>query len=105
MRRRDWDGAGVVYFTQARWLYEHEPDKPYADFLRLAHEAAVLDFRGRRHHRRVAIEARRCCEACLAHHGEEFSFARALEERPLPIAECTLDWCTCTWRGIPVRGR
>jgi hypothetical protein len=97
---RDWDGAGVVYHAQARWLYEHEPDHDHADLQRLAHEARIVDLRSRRHHRRVAIEAP-CCGACDARDGEEFSFARALEESPLPNEACTLRWCTCSWRGIP----
>lgn len=103
--KRDWDGAGVVYHTQARWLFEHEPGHDHRALQRLAHDAAVLDFQKRRHHRRVAIDARRCCEACRPLDGEEFSFARALEAGPLPNPACELGWCTCTWRGIPVKGR
>jgi len=99
---RDWDGAGVVYHAQARWLYEHEPDHDHSDLQRSAHEARIVDLRSRRHHRRVAIEAR-CCDACAIRDGEEFSFARALEESPLPQEVCTLRWCTCSWRGIPNR--
>ena len=99
---RDWDGAGVAYLAQARWLYEHEPDHEHNDLLRNAHEARIVDLRSRRHHRRVAIDAR-CCPACNERDGEEFSFALALEESPLPNVACEERWCSCTWRGITAR--
>lgn len=102
---RDWDGAGIVYHAQARWLHDYEPDHHYQDTLRLAHSAAVLDLQKRRHHRRVAIDSKRCCTACAERDGEEFSFQRALQEAPLPFDACERDWCSCTWRGIPLRGR
>lgn len=102
---RDWDGAGLVYLAQARWLHEHEPGQDFREPLRLAHQAAVLDIQKRRHHARVAIEGRRCCSTCAALDGEEFSFARALEDSPIPNPSCEHAWCACTWRGVPLRGR
>ena len=104
---RDWDGAGLVYLAQARWLHEHEPGQDFREPLKLAHHAAVLDLQKRRHHARVAIEARRCCPTCAALDGEEFSFSRAIEDSPIPNPSCEHGWCACTWRGVPLprRGR
>jgi len=102
---RDWDGAGLVYLAQARWLHEHEPGQDFRQPLRLSHQAAVLDLQKRRHHARVAVDARRCCVTCAVLDGEEFSFARALEESPIPNPSCERGWCTCTWRGVPLRKR
>jgi hypothetical protein len=104
-RARDWDGAGLVYLAQARWLHEHEPGTDHQESLRLAHNAAVLDIQKRRHHARVAVDSKRCCPACAAIDGEEYSFARALEESPIPNPACELSWCKCTWRGIPIERR
>lgn len=101
-RARDWDGAGLVYLAQARWLFEHERGADHNESLRLAHSAAVLDIQKRRHHARVAVEGKRCCPACAVLDGQEFSFARALEDAPIPNAACELPWCKCTWRGIPL---
>lgn len=99
-RARDWDGAGLVYLAQARFLFEHEPDADYRESLRLAHSAAVLDIQKRKHHARVAVEGKRCCPACAELDGEEFSFARAVEDTPIPNPACELPWCKCTWRGV-----
>ncbi len=101
-RARDWDGAGLVYLAQARWLHEHEPGADHTESLRLAHNAAVLDIQKRKHHARVAVEGKRCCPSCAVLDGEEFSFARALEDSPIPNPTCELPWCKCTWRGIPL---
>ncbi|MSP21869.1 MAG: hypothetical protein EXR66_02435 [Dehalococcoidia bacterium] len=102
---RDWDGAGLVYLAQARWLHEHEPGQDFREPLRLAHQAAVLDIQKRRHHARVAIEGRRCCATCATLDGEEFSFAHAIEEAPIPNHACEHHWCACTWRGVPLPRR
>lgn len=99
-RARDWDGAGLVYLAQARWLHAHEPAADYRESLRLAHSAAVLDIQKRKHHARVAVEGKRCCPACAELDGAEYSFARAVEEGPIPNAACELPWCKCTWRGV-----
>ncbi|MCC6237788.1 MAG: hypothetical protein IT299_09475 [Dehalococcoidia bacterium] len=105
-RARDWDGAGLVYLVQARWLHDHEPGVDFSEPLRLAHSAAVLDIQKRKHHARVAIDGKRCCPACAELDGEEYSFARAIEEGPIPNATCELGWCKCTWRGVlPERRR
>lgn len=105
-RARDWDGAGLVYLVQARWLHDHEPGVDFSEPLRLAHSAAVLDIQKRKHHARVAIESRRCCPACAEIDGEEYSFSRAVEEGPIPNPACELRWCKCTWRGVvPERRR
>ena len=102
---RDWDGAGLVYLAQARWLHEHEPGQDFRQPLRLSHEAAVLDLQKRRHHARVAVDAKRCCTTCAVLDGEEFSFSRAREESPIPNPSCERGWCTCTWRGVPLPRR
>jgi hypothetical protein len=104
-RARDWDGAGLVYLAQARYLHEHEPATDYRDALRLAHSAAVLDIQKRRHHARVAVDSKRCCPTCAQIDGEEYSFARAVEETPIPNPACELSWCRCTWRGVPLERR
>ena len=102
---RDWDGAGLVYLAQARWLHEQEPGQDFREPLRLSHQAAVLDLQKRRHHARVAVDSRRCCAACAALDGQEFSFSRALEDSPIPNPSCERDWCRCTWRGVPLPKR
>ena len=99
---RDWDGVCTTYSAQARWLFEQEPDRPHREFQRLASAAQVHDYRERGNHRRVAIDAH-CCPTCDASAGREYSFAQALEERPLPNPDCERSWCSCSWVGIPVR--
>lgn len=99
---RDWDGVCATYSAQARWLFEQEPDRPHHEFQRLASAAQVHDYQMRGHHRRVAIDAH-CCPTCDASAGQEYSFAQALEELPLPNPDCELSWCSCSWLGSPVR--
>jgi len=47
--------------------------------------------------KQVTISTRSCCDACHVLEGKEYTFGDALNEAPLPQAQCEWDWCLCTW--------
>lgn len=99
---RDWDGISITYYAQARWLFEHEPERDHREFQRLSSVAQVRDIRERGHHRRVAITAH-CCEPCDERGGREYGFGEAIRDQILPTRVCEAGWCSCSWIGVPVR--
>lgn len=108
----DCHGRGMVYFHMARLLWEEGRDHlqvarqcrqmQLADWKHAANEG-LIDLKRARIEVCTAREA--SCPACRTLEGLQFTHGQAVEENPIPVAECTYEagtsrvrgWCRCVY--------
>lgn len=98
MKSNDWHALSMVYWQQARLLYEE--GKPHLDLAREASKASLQRYAHDGFVKQVEILCN-CCELCERDAGRKMSVQDAMEQLPIPHEESANDgWCICLW--VPV---
>jgi hypothetical protein len=97
MKKNDWQQMGMLYWSQARLLYELGKE-----FFRPGQEAARCVLRnyqsmGVRKVEILTAGDSYCCEKCRALKGKVFTVKKALETMPIPVMDCEKGWCRCLY--------
>jgi hypothetical protein len=97
MQRKDWQNMKMLYWQQARLLFESGQD-----FFRLLQESAKCELRRYQatNVHKVEILATGACSACQSLRGEIFTVKEALETMPIPFEDCENGFCRCGY--LPV---
>ena len=98
MKRGEWHALSMIYWEQARQLYEE--GKPHLDLARQASKASLQVFVQGGYVRNVEIVCN-CCAQCQRDAGRKMALADAVRELPIPHETCDNDgWCICLW--VPI---
>ena len=93
MKRGEWHALSMIYWEQARQLYEE--GKPHLDLARQASKASLQVFVQGGYVRNVEIVCN-CCAQCQRDAGRKMALAGAVRELPIPHETCDNDgWCIC----------
>jgi hypothetical protein len=97
-QNRDYHRLSMVYWGQARLLYEEGKD--HMEIAKEASKACLQGYAERGFPLRVQVSTG-CCPMCNRDEGRKFTIAEALEKLPIPHEACENDgWCTCTWSPV-----
>jgi DNA-directed RNA polymerase subunit RPC12/RpoP len=100
MKKNDWQQMGMLYWSQARLLYELGKE-----FFRPGQEAARCVLRnyqsmGVRKVEILTAGDSYCCEKCRALKGKVFTVKKALETMPIPVMDCEKGLCRCIYLSV-----
>jgi len=95
MGHKDWHNMKMLYFEQARILYEEG-----GSFFPILQETRRCELQNYQSQglKRVEILAG-SCEKCRPLNGKVFTIEEALDTMPIPVKECENEngWCRCTY--------
>jgi hypothetical protein len=97
MQRKDWQNMRMLYWQQARLLFESGQD-----FFSLLQESAKCELRRYQatNVHKVEILTTGACSKCQSLQGKIFTVKEALETMPIPVKDCENVFCRCTY--LPV---
>jgi len=98
MKRSDWQQMKVIYYGQARFLYEEGEE-----FFFIRQEAAKSELRSYQESGVKKVEilaAPDSCDKCKALESKQMSIEQALKSLPIPVKDCANGFCRCLYEVV-----
>lgn len=108
MKKGDWHEMKMIYFNQAKFLYDDGKD-----FLRILQQVArceLMDHKKQGFVKEVEIVTcgENSCSSCRKLSGKKFTIEQALKQMPIPEKDCTHEinlkskkgWCRCCYAPV-----
>ena len=104
----DWQGLGVLTFTMALQLYEEGRDHFKLSQVARKYELLAMQREEKNQPYKIRVRVLGVCPESRALEGRLYTIEEALEEMPIPRADCTWQtsargsksgrgWCACTY--------